>query len=101
MPQLQWNTDHIEMLGFLPMMIDGLDPRPASEQFDTGYQHGGGWHPQDRWILNKDNTASYPGDPSMSPIASAMLRDELILVYRHGYVAIVQPDRTFEMCRMD
>jgi hypothetical protein len=29
------------------------------------------------------------------------LRDELILIYEHSWVAIIQPDRTFETCRMD
>jgi hypothetical protein len=31
----------------------------------------------------------------------AMLRDEMILLYQSDIVVIVQPDRSFEVARMD
>ena len=34
-----------EQLGMLPYFIDPNDPRPAREQLDANYQHGGGWVP--------------------------------------------------------
>jgi hypothetical protein len=34
-----------EHLGSLPKMLNEHDPRPAREQLDAGYRHGGGWSP--------------------------------------------------------
>lgn len=90
-----------EHLGLLPMMLDPSDPDPARVQFDKNYQHGGGWYPQPNFKLLDNNVLSYPGDPPFAPVAMTKLRDELILLYEYSYVAIIQPDRTFEVCRMD
>jgi len=43
----------------------------------------------------------YPGDPILAPLAQAKLRDELIVFYRHALVAIIQPDGSFEVSRVD
>jgi hypothetical protein len=44
----------------------------------------------------------YPGDPPMDPIAMLKLRDELIVIYRHGFVAIYTKGVAgFEVARMD
>jgi hypothetical protein len=43
----------------------------------------------------------YPNDPPYSPVAYGFLRDELILVFPHAWVAIVQPDGAFAVARMD
>jgi hypothetical protein len=98
-----WNLLHPAMtpehLGLLPSMLSEVDPRPAREQFDERYICG--WDPFPGFTLEKDNSLTYPGDPRLKPLASAMLRDELIVFYQHAWVAIVQPDRSFEVCRMD
>lgn len=90
-----------EHLGLLPWMLDANDADCATAQFDKNYQHGGGWRPQSGFHLNEDNSLDYPGDPPLVPIAQTNLRDELIVIYDYGYVAVIQPDRTFEACRMD
>jgi len=90
-----------EHLGLLPGMLDPADPRPAREQFDANYQHGGGWDPFKGFTLRADNSLSYPGDPPTKPLAMTTLRDELIVFYQYSWVAIIQPDRSFECCRMD
>lgn len=88
-------------LGYLPGMLDASDPRPAREQFDEGYRNGGGWSPFKGHTLHADNTLSYPGDPPLPPLAQVRLRDELIVFYHHSWVAIIQPDRSYEIARMD
>jgi hypothetical protein len=90
-----------EHLGLLPMMLDTNDPRPAREQLDSNYQHGGGWRPFNGFKLRRDNALVYPGDPPTIPLAMTMLRDELIVFYESEWVAIIQPDRSFEVCRLD
>jgi hypothetical protein len=88
-------------LGLLEQMLDANDPRPAREQFDANYQHGGGWFPIEGVKLLDNDCLKYPGDPPFRPLAEARLRDELIRFYEHDLVAIIQPDRRFEVARMD
>lgn len=87
-------------LGNLPYFLSEADPRPAREQFDANYKFGG-WRPFDGFKLMTNNALVYPGDPPIHPLAQTKLRDELILLYPHGWVAIIQPDRSFEVCKMD
>lgn len=91
----------LDHLGLIPGMLDENDPAPAREQLDAAYQHGGGWRPFPGFKLRSDNSIKYPGDPPYPPLAVSALRDELIIIYEHGWVAIIQPDRSFEVCRMD
>jgi hypothetical protein len=102
---MQWVLKHprmtIDHLGLLPDMISEDDPRPAREQFNTNYAHGGGWHPFKGHTMKADGTITYPGDPPLRVLASTTLRNETIHFYEHDWVAIVQPDGSFEICRMD
>jgi hypothetical protein len=91
---------HPDDLGLLPGMIDQKDPRPAKEQFDANYSHGGGWRPI-KGLMIKGFVLHYPGDPPLEPIAMWPLRDEMIVVYRYDIVAIFQKDGSFEVARMD
>lgn len=92
----------IDALGFLPEMLNTDDPRPAAQQLDSAYQHGGGWRPFKGFSLNlSDMSITYPGDPAYKPIAETYLRDERILLYPHAWVLILQKDESFEVCRMD
>jgi len=93
-------SDNVD-LGPLEYMLTERDPRSAREQLDTGYKHGGGWNPFQGFRLTGNNSLVYPGDPPIHPIAIAYLRDEQINLYPSDWVAIIQPDRTFEVCRMD
>lgn len=98
---MEWKVRGFRDLGFLPDMLREDDPRPAREQLDSGYRHGGGWDPFKGHELLANNAICYPGDPPLYPVAETKLRDELILLYEHDWVAIIQPDRSFEICRMD
>lgn len=105
---LNWQiTEHAppyrleDMIGFVSLMLREDDPRPAAKQLDAGYSHGGGWRPFKGHTLGDDNSLKYPGDPKMKPWAFAKLRDELICVYESAWFAVIQPDRSFEVCRMD
>jgi hypothetical protein len=100
----------VEMIGFIPSFLDLNDPRSAKEQFNERYAHGGGWDPfqtgniadePGRKFIVKANSLDYPGDPPMRIIAEAKLRDEVIRVYDCAWVAIIQPNGDYEICRMD
>lgn len=92
-----------DVLGIIPMMINDANHLPAWKQFDNHYQHGGGWRPFKGFrLIDKElMELQYPGDPVMKPLVRAKLRDETIYVYPHAWVLIVQPDWSFEICRMD
>lgn len=90
--------DHV---GEIPNWLNERNPRPAKEQLDMSYRHGGGWNHFDGFRLQDNNGIKYPGDPALMPIAKMHLRDELILIYEHAWVCIVQKDRSYEICRMD
>lgn len=90
-----------EALGLLPEFFSDADPRPAAEQLDAAYAHGGGWNPMSGWTMGPGYDMSYPGDPVYRALAVAQLRDETILFYPYAWVAIVQADGSFEMARVD
>jgi len=90
-----WMT--MEHLGYLPGFLSEDDPRSAREQFDAHY----GWRAFRGFELRDDDSIKYPGDPRMAPLAETKLRDERILFYPSSWVMVMQPDRSFEICRMD
>lgn len=89
-----------EMLGFIPSFLDENDPAPAREQIDRAYRHGGGWSPFVGFAMTRDGLC-YPGDPPMAPLAETRLREEIVRFYDCSWVAIIQPDGRFEVCRLD
>lgn len=96
------STDPEGVTGYLPYILSADDPRPARDQINTNYAHGGGWHPQDGFDLDADTlVARYPGDPPFRAIAFAMLQHEKIVLFEHEYLAIIQPDGSFEMARVN
>ena len=102
MPQVEWTRHHPFVdLGRLPEFLHDDDPRSAIEQLNAGYAFAGGWKRQDGFKLTDANALLYPDDPPMRPLASAKLRDETIILYPYSYVAVIAPDRTFQVCRMD
>ena len=91
----------LDMLGYIPGFLSEADPAPAAEQIDRNYRSG--WFPTigAKCRLDADGTLHYPGDPPLRPVACTQLRDEMIFVYPGAFVAIVQPDGTFEVARVD
>ena len=92
---------NIDMLGFIPLMLDEADPHPAREQLNEAYSHGGGWRPFQGFKLLPSGEIQYPEDPPLKLLAEGKLRDETIRFYDCAWVMILQPDGSFEICRMD
>lgn len=89
----------IDLLGFIPSFLYEDDPRPAREQIAERYIAG--WQPFPGFTFSEDLNLFYEGDPPLDPIAYTKLHEEVILVYHYAWVAIVQPDATFEVARLD
>lgn len=92
---------------FLQMILIDADQRPAKQQINERYRHGGGWHAMKGWKLHLDKhnleltSITYPGDPPQYPLASAMLNAELVILFPHDFLAVVQPNGNFEISRID
>lgn len=90
----------VDMLGLIPDFLSTDNPRSAREQIDANYRHGGGWRPFKGFKMTARGI-EYPGDPPMPLLAEASLRNETIRIYDCAWVAIVQPDGTYEIARLD
>ena len=89
----------LDMLGFIPLFLDTEDERPAKVQLRENY--GYGWAPLPDFKMLPDGNLSYPGDPPVRLLAETKLRDETIRFYDCAWVAVIQPDGSFEASRMD
>jgi len=90
-----------QMLGFLPSFLSEDNPDSAVKQLDDGYKFAGGWRPFNGYEMLPDGGISYPGDPVLPCLFEAKLRDETIRFYQYAWVAVIQPDGSFEIARMD
>lgn len=114
MTEVRWTFHHPRMtlahLGFIPAWLNASSPKSAKSQLGDGYAFGG-WQPfsigkigeakDGQFTMSADYILTYPGDPPLMPLASAKLRDETILFYQSSWVAVVEADGSFEVCRMD
>lgn len=93
--------DGIEAAGEIPFFVDDSDERPVAEQFNQHYAHGGGWRPMRGFEMDEHGKLSYPGDQPLVPLAIGMKGLEVIVVYNHSMIAILQRNGDFEVARMD
>ena len=92
---------HIDFLGYVPGMISDDDPRGAKEQIQENYPFGG-WQPFNGFSLDPVTMEiKYPSDPPLKPLFKRQLRDELILLYKYAWIAVISPDGSFEVSRID
>ncbi len=88
-----------EMLGYIPSFLSVNDPRPAREQIASAYC--GGWSSFHGFTMLHSGNLSYPGDPEIMLLAETRLRNEIIRFYYCAWLAIIQPDGSFEVARLD
>lgn len=95
------------VLGFIPAWLDDENPLSAREQLDAAYRHGGGWHPYEGFKLVKpsndvrDWRLSYPGDPDYRVLAYTTIREEIILMFPHSWVAIIRAGELYSVARLN
>lgn len=100
-----------DMLGLIPHFLHPDDPRPAKEQLNARYAHGGGWQKlfgfEGRWQEPQSEGdfetlhLNYEDDPELSPLWMIRFGNERVFIYPHAFVAIAQDDNSFEVARMD
>jgi hypothetical protein len=100
--------------GFLPGFFDESDSRPAKEQLHENFQHGGGFMSMPGFSLERADIPYEEGDalliydkgsedeePPLEELGRAKLRDETLIFFNYSWLAIVQPDGSFEVTRVD
>jgi hypothetical protein len=91
-----------EHLGFIPSFFDATDPRPAAEQLDANYNHGGGWRPLTGFRVREfDNALLYGEDKPLRRLWRCEFRTEVIEVYQLAWVRITKADGSWEVSRVD
>lgn len=103
---LNWTLKHARVdLGYIPLIITDEDPRPAAEQIEDRYSHGGGWSPLAGFAMLPDGRVQYcveeDLDPPLEILAETKLRNETIRFYQSSWIAIIQPDGSFAVSRLD
>ena len=90
-------------LGYIPSFLNVRDERPARDQLNENYAHGGGWREFTGFTFDPiTKTITYPGDPTYKQIAQTELPNgEIVRVFPYAWVMIEQPNGDFEISRMD
>ncbi len=73
---------------------------PAFRPEGLGYLQFGGWRPFHGFTVTARGL-EYPNDPPQPLLAEARLRNEVVRLYKGSWVAIIQPDGSHEIARMD
>lgn len=90
----------MDHLGFIPEFLSVDNPEPARVQINNTYISG--WIEFRGFKMDPEtHVLTYPEDPPLIPLAQARLRDELIVFYDCSWVAVIQPDGSFETARID
>jgi hypothetical protein len=89
-----------KLIGFIPDFLSEDDPRPAREQINENYSHGGGWLATQGFSL-EGGYLCFEGDDPLAPVAYTHLREEKIIIYPYGWIVVQQPDHTIEVARID
>ena len=102
-------TNH-HLAGAIPSFLSEDDPRPAALQINERYIYGGpdgGWNSFPGFKLLRPMSAdgpfrlAYAGDPDRREKCRAKLRDETIILFESDWVAIIQPDGSYDVARID
>lgn len=91
---------HPDQLGLIPAFMSEHDPRPLAEQIAENYC--GGWDSFKGFTFDHGTgTLKYPGDPDMYPLASSIMRSEIVYIYPSAWVCVVQKGGAFDVARID
>ena len=90
------------MAGDLRFFANENSDTPLNKQINKAYSFGGGWNPLNGFEFNQETKGiKYPGDPELLPLAVATFKEQQVYLYHYSWVAIVNPDKSFEVSRVD
>ena len=89
-----------EMLGYIPSFLCyRTEDQTVKEALTKAYGFGE-LHEMTGGTI-KDMVYRYPEDPELYPLAEMTSRDTTVLQYQYGIVAILEPDGSVFVTRMD
>ena len=95
---------HIELWGFIPMMLTLHSEFPLWQQVHEGYTHGGGWNDFDGFEVTQDDDGKYmmqyPGDPAYIERDRIVVGDEMLVLFDYSWVLWVKGDEQ-KVARID
>lgn len=104
---MPWSTNNENVVGLLPLILLDSDSRPAKDQLNDRYAHGGGYRPtlSDSWQLGVEGGAYvlyYPEDPPFHEQARIKLPcGETCVLFDASFMTIIQKDLSFVVTRVD
>jgi hypothetical protein len=89
------------VLGRIPDYLSLLDPRPVALQLATAKGNVRGWSPRSGWETGPGFRINGGPKkmPNMYPIVGTQVREETVMVYEGGWVAIFRKG-AFEVARV-
>lgn len=96
-----------DLTGFIPSWLNESSKSGAVEQIDKNYSHGGGWRDFNGFTLKGEIDSEvgplllYPGDPPTAAVCHWKVGDEQVVLFDHAWVAVVQPDGSHRIARID
>lgn len=94
-------------LGFIVLWFDPRSEKSAQEQANDGYLQTGGcpFLPTKASFTLVEEDGEYrlehPEDPPMRELARTKIRDETIVLFDYAWMAIIQPDGSHVISRVD
>lgn len=91
-----------EDIGFVPYFFEAGDERHPAEQIAERYAHGGGWTPQEGFTIEEDGLR-YKDGAKDRLLFSFMVHGhpQTLHLYECAWLAIVEPDGSFAVSRVD
>lgn len=91
----------LEVWGIIPGFLDENDLRPAQEQINERYI--GGWMdaPEGLKLDLTRKVLTYKGDPDSQLLGLLHFRNELLMMFEHEWVCILQKDASYRIARLD
>ena len=91
---------NLDMWGLIPSFLNEASDAPTIKQLDAGQP--GGWRKFDGFTFDaKHEILSYPGDPPMKAMSKILFNNDIIMLFPHAWVLVLNADNRWEVARMD
>lgn len=92
-----------DAIGYIGDWLDTDADGGAVEQINRNYAHGGGWSDFEGFTFDKQQMALlYNGDEPTYALAGAVFsQEEFVMVFEHGWVAVMNRNGSMRVARID
>ena len=91
---------HIDDWGFIPSFLSENNPKTAIQQLNDGQP--GGQNKFEGFKFDPERKLlTYPGDPPMKVMSELHFKNDIIMLFPHAWILVLQPDGKWEVARCD